>query len=172
MRRWPELLEAFYADLSGHVVVFVSGLAVWDALGEEQRSQAAGTLRESVPALAVSRYEELFLRLAGDCPDFGIWANMSDHHATRAELRTGLAGLERLLESIACERAAGPAPRCAGPHLPGCSGQADRAVGGSARRAADPALGEGYIDHRIRVAEVSASSEPGRDSWWNDGTGP
>ena len=31
-----------------------------------------------------------------------------------------------------------------------------------------PTLGEGYIDHRIRVAEVSASSEPGRESWWNE----
>ena len=31
-----------------------------------------------------------------------------------------------------------------------------------------PALGEGYIDHRIRVAEVTSSSDPGRESWWND----
>jgi hypothetical protein len=30
-----------------------------------------------------------------------------------------------------------------------------------------PTLGEGYVDHRIRVAEVGASSEPGRDSWWS-----
>lgn len=31
-----------------------------------------------------------------------------------------------------------------------------------------PTLGEGYIDHRIRVAEVGVSSEPGRGSWWNE----
>jgi hypothetical protein len=31
-----------------------------------------------------------------------------------------------------------------------------------------PTLGEGYIDHRIRVAEVGVSSEPGRESWWNE----
>ena len=31
-----------------------------------------------------------------------------------------------------------------------------------------PTLGEGYIDHRIRVAEVTSSSEPGRESWWAD----
>ena len=29
-----------------------------------------------------------------------------------------------------------------------------------------PTLGEGYIDHRIRVAEVTSSSDPGRESWW------
>lgn len=31
-----------------------------------------------------------------------------------------------------------------------------------------PTLGEGYIDHRIRVAEVTSSSDPGRESWWTD----
>jgi hypothetical protein len=31
-----------------------------------------------------------------------------------------------------------------------------------------PTLGEGYIDHRIRVAEVGVSPEPGRESWWNE----
>jgi hypothetical protein len=31
-----------------------------------------------------------------------------------------------------------------------------------------PTLGEGYIDHRIRVSEVTSSSEPGRESWWTD----
>ena len=29
-----------------------------------------------------------------------------------------------------------------------------------------PTLEEGYIDHRIRVAEVTSSSDPGRESWW------
>ena len=29
-----------------------------------------------------------------------------------------------------------------------------------------PKLGEGYVDHRIRVAEVTSSSEPSRESWW------
>jgi hypothetical protein len=31
-----------------------------------------------------------------------------------------------------------------------------------------PTLGKGYIDHRIRVAEVTASSDPGTESWWTD----
>ena len=29
-----------------------------------------------------------------------------------------------------------------------------------------PTLDEGYIDHRIRVAEVTSSSDPGSESWW------
>jgi class 3 adenylate cyclase len=31
-----------------------------------------------------------------------------------------------------------------------------------------PTLGDGYIDHRIRVAKVSVSSEPARESWWDN----
>ena len=31
-----------------------------------------------------------------------------------------------------------------------------------------PDLGEGYIDHRARVAEVTSSSAPGEESWWNE----
>jgi hypothetical protein len=31
-----------------------------------------------------------------------------------------------------------------------------------------PTLSEGYVDHRIRVAEVGVSSEPGRESWWDE----
>ena len=30
-----------------------------------------------------------------------------------------------------------------------------------------PNLGEGYIDHRARVAEVTSSSAPGEESWWS-----
>jgi hypothetical protein len=163
-----ELLEAFYVDLSGHVTEFVSGLASWEALSETERSQVSGRLRESVPALAVGQYEELFRRLAGDCPEFGIWADMFEHQATRTELRNGLAGLENVLESIASGRV--PDQRRATlartyraalvrPITPSGEVPADLQI---------PNLGEGYIDHRIRVAEVGASSEPGLDSWWND----
>jgi hypothetical protein len=29
-----------------------------------------------------------------------------------------------------------------------------------------PTLGEGYIDHRIRAAEINSAAEPGSESWW------
>jgi hypothetical protein len=162
------LLEAFYADISGHVTAFVTGLAAWDGLTAQQRDQLTRRLRESVPGLAVGKYEELFRRLAGECPEFGIWADMFEHQATRAELRNGLAGLEDLLASIACERVPGQRlaalarthrAALAKPIVP--SGEVPEGL-------RIPTLGEGYVDHRIRVAEVGASSEPGHDSWWND----
>jgi hypothetical protein len=163
-----ELLESFYADICGHVAAYADGLAAWDGLDVAERDQLTARLRGLVPGLAVARYEELFRRLAGECPEFGIWAGMFEHQATRAEFRSGLAGLEDLLASIACERVPGKRidalartyrAALAKPIVP--SGEVPEGL-------RIPSLGEGYIDHRVRVAELSASSEPGHDSWWND----
>jgi hypothetical protein len=93
---------------------------------------------------------------------------MFEHQATRAEFRRGLAGLENLLASVACERVPGQRldalartyrAALAKPIVP--SGEVPEGL-------RIPSLGEGYVDHRIRLAELSASSETGRDSWWND----
>ena len=128
----------------------------------------ATLLQEAVPGLAVSRYEELFRRLVAECPEFGIWVSMFDWQAPRAELRNGLAGLGQLLDSITCGRlpdqrraalARAYQVALAKPIAPSGEVPAELQI---------PALGQGYIDHRIRVAEVTASSDPGRDSWWND----
>ena len=160
-------LEEFYRRLSGNVADFIAGLPGWDQLGEEQRTGIGSRLRGSVPGLAVGRYEELFRRLVADFPEFSIWSNMSDHQATRAELRNGLAGLQIVLEPMACGR------------LPDQRREALARAHGSAllkpiapagempAELRIPALGDGYIDHRIRVAEIGPSSEPGRESWWS-----
>jgi hypothetical protein len=161
------LLEAFYADICGHVAAYAGGLAMWDGLGAEERDHLTARLRAEVPGLAVARYEELFRRLSGECPEFGIWAGMFEHQATRAELRSGLAGLEELLTSVACERVPGQRLEALArtyrvalqrPLVP--SGEVPDGL-------RIPSLGEGYLDHRFRVTELSASSEPWRDSWWD-----
>ena len=160
-------LEEYYGRLSGNVAEFIAGLSGWDRLYEEQRSMFAENLQRSVPGLAVSRYEELFRRLVAEFPEFGVWSSMSDHQATRAEFRNGLASLQAVLESMACGRlpdqrrdALVRAHRSAllKPIAPAGEMPAELRI---------PALGEGYIDHRIRVAEVGSSSEPGRESWWS-----
>jgi hypothetical protein len=163
-----ERLEAFYADLSGHVVAFAADLAAWDALGEAECALLTARLRGSVPSLAVGKYEELFRRLSGECPEFGIWADMLEHQATRAELRNGLAGLEDLLASVACERVPGQRIAALARAYRGALAKPIVPSGEVPEGLQIPTLGEGYVDHRIRVAEVGASSEPGRDSWWGD----
>jgi hypothetical protein len=160
-------LEEFYRHLSGSVTSYITGLSAWDQLHDGQRTSLSGTLHQSAPGLAVSRYEELFRRLVADFPEFSIWSNMSDHQATRTEIRNGLAGLQAVLESMASGRI--PDQRwdaLARAHLSALL----KPIAPAGEVPADlriPALGEGYIDHRIRVAEVGPSSEPGRDSWWS-----
>ena len=168
----PEAMRAtlgtFYSGLSGRVEEFLEGLAGWHGLSQAQRSRLTSELGASVPSRAVNRYEELFRQLANDCPEFAIWAHMADHQATRAELRTGLAELESLLQSIARGRA--PDHRRAAlarryrvalerPIAPAGEAPADLII---------PTLGEGYVDHRFRAAEVTAAAEPGHESWWKD----
>jgi hypothetical protein len=161
-------VDGFYRDLATSLMAFVSGLAIWDELSETERDRFAERLDGPQRSMAVGRYEELFRRLAADCPEFGVWANLSGHQATRSELRVGLAGLEDLLRAMACgqvpdqRRAAlARAYRAAleKPITPAGENTAELRV---------PSLGEGYVDHRFRVAEVSASSQPGRESWWDE----
>ncbi|MGH3258582.1 MAG: NACHT domain-containing protein [Streptosporangiaceae bacterium] len=160
-------LEEFYSHLSANVAGFIASVTMWDQLPEAQRASFDETLHQSAPRLAVGRYEELFRQLVADFPEFSVWSSMSDHQATRAELRNGLAGLQTVLESMASGRipdqrrdALARAHRSTllKPIAPAGEVPADLRI---------PALGEGYIDHRIRVAEVGPSSEPGRESWWD-----
>ena len=139
-------LEEFYSRLSANVANFVGGLTAWDQLRDGQRTHFADKLHQSAPGLAVGRYEELFRRLVTDFPEFSIWSNMSDHQATRAELRNGLAGLQAVLESMASGRvpdqrrdALARAYRSAllKPIAPAGEIPADLRI---------PALGEGYIE--------------------------
>lgn len=125
-------------------------------------------LRTDVAGLAVRRFEELFRQLAADFPEVAFWADRTDHQATRAELRSGLAGLETLLTSIAAGRV--PDERRA------ALGRRYRAeLNRSVLRTGDvpdglriPTLGAAYIDHRFRVAGLGMSAHPDREDWWDD----
>src|SRR5215472_4847964 len=163
-----EALALFYRELSAHVADFVSGLAVWDELNETQRARLLARIQDSVPPDAVSRYEHLFRRLAADCPEFGIWANVGDHIATRTELRSGLAGLERILQSVASERVPDQRRASLARTYRAALDKPIAPSGEVPQELQIPNLGEGYINHRIRVASFTASSDPGRESWWDD----
>ncbi len=161
-------LAGYYAGLSASLCDFVSGLAVWDTLDDTGRARFRRVLTDEVPARAVRRQEEQLRRLASDFPEVAFWLNLTDHRATREELRSGLAGLEEVLTGLADGRV--PDER-------------RRALSRGYRRALErgviqpgdvpdgiriPALGEIYVDHRFRVAEVGRSSRPDREDWWQD----
>ena len=155
-------LEEFYGRLS----VNVAGLAFWDQLGDGQRAGLAAEMHQSAPGLAIRRYEELLPRLIAEFPEFSIWSNMTDHQATRAELRSGLAGLQTVLESMACGRVPDQRRDALARAYRSALGKPIAPAGEMPAELQIPTLGEGYIDHRIRVAEVGPSAEPGRESWW------
>jgi len=163
-----DLLAPFYRDLSRHVVQFVAGLAVWDRLGQRRRDVLRSRLLDDVPVMALGRYEQLFRRLAGSCPEFGIWASVADHMATRAEFRSGLAGLEQILHSIASERVPDQRRAALAQTYRAALAKPIVPAGEIPRDLQIPTLGDGYINHRIRCATITASSEPAYDSWWED----
>jgi hypothetical protein len=111
-----EELDSYYVRLTDNTLEFLYGLAIIERLGETRLDH----IRESwhgISNLAKIKYQDQFLRLAVDCPQFFLWANLRDHQATRAaikrleretanrlkdlynivdKLRTGLAGIEIL----------------------------------------------------------------------------
>jgi hypothetical protein len=88
-------LQQGYHELSTILLSFITELAGWQRLSKPARDRFAAEVR-GTPALAVERYDVLFRRLALDFPEFGYWANMLDHQATR----TALAGLAESLEQL------------------------------------------------------------------------
>jgi hypothetical protein len=161
-------MEVFYDALAVSVMDFLSGLAVWDELDEVARDQFAEQLGGPLRGLAVRRYEDLFRRLSAECPEFGVWVNLSDRQATRSELRTGMAGLEQLLLKMTCGQLPDQRRSALARAYQAALGKPITPSGEHATRLQVPSLGQGYVDHRLRVAEVSASSEPGRESWWHN----
>ncbi|NUR91659.1 MAG: hypothetical protein HOY71_46935, partial [Nonomuraea sp.] len=151
-----------YSLITGSVLRLVSGLAVWDELGETRQDRLARDL----PARAVRRYEELFRRLAADFPEVACWASLAGGRATRDEVRTlarGLAGLRDRLSAISSGRS--PSDRLR------ALVEANRAaLGRPVVTSADvpggmtiPSLDLGYVDPGFRVISPRAQVDPGSE---------
>ena len=141
----------------------------WEALGEAERGQLPGGCGTRFRALRSAGTRSCSAGSRVTARSSGSGRTCSSTRRPGPSCATALRAWKSLLDVDRVRAGSRSAAGRAGPDIPGGFEQADRAVGGSPGGAADPvALGEGYVDHRIRVAEVGASSEPGRDSWWND----
>ncbi|GAA3398116.1 NACHT domain-containing protein [Cryptosporangium minutisporangium] len=162
-----EAIRGFYAHLGEELTAFLTGLAEWDALDETKQGQLAETLRTRVPQRAVVGYEELFRRMAGEFPEVAFWANLTDHRATRDQLRSGLADLERILRELLPDPGALDERRSA-------LNRAYRAVvARPVLTASDlpvglrfPSLGAAYVNPAYRVATAGAGEPMSEESWW------
>ncbi len=163
-------LTDYYRQVSDRFGRFVVGLAAWDFLGVTDQARFQAVLAD-LPKRAVARHQELLGRLAGDFPEVAFWAGLREHAATRAEVREladAFAGLERLLVGISTGRA--PDDRRAG-LARAAAAELDRPVIASGEVPAGlrvPTLGEAYLPHRYRLAEVTPGDRLSDESWWAD----
>ena len=92
----------YYPRLCQVTEEFIQGLAVWDQLSETDQDRFSLTLH-NIPPRALSRYDELFRKLAADFQEVAFWASLREHQATRAQVRNlelALAGLEHMLSQV------------------------------------------------------------------------
>jgi hypothetical protein len=163
-------LRSLYESLSFRLLQFVVGLSAWERRSSQDRTHFRQAVR-AVPVVACERYELLLRDLAAEFPEVANWANLLDHQATRyqvRELRTALAGLERLLQDIS--DGATPDERMVA-LTRAYRADLERPIvepGDVPEGLRIPVLGEAYIDPRFRVADVPTGSTPSEDSWWDD----
>ncbi|MGW5864950.1 NACHT domain-containing protein [Streptomyces sp. NPDC055239] len=163
-------LREFYLSLSERLLTYVSGCAAWEAVSEREREELRATLVESVPQQAVSAYEIMYRSLAADSPEVAVWVNLTDHQATRNEVRRLEGTLRQLEEAIAraadgriaaerymalnrASRAAMEAPLLSLEDLP--------------EGLTVPTLGAGYISPDFKVAAFGAADRLSEEHWWD-----
>ena len=174
-------LRDYYGTLSGRVMEFVKGLAGWNELARSDRERFGGRFG-GVASYAVRRYEDNYRRLAAQVPEFAVWANLTDHRATRAaversgsELRDRLAALSTGLEGIPeiLARVSGQAAADKVSADLACRYRA--AAEASVLSGADtpdgvslPSLEVAYVNPRCLVAAIGKDARPADDRWWDD----
>jgi hypothetical protein len=164
-----ELLHSFYRNISHKILQFVSDRVEPEAVAKTQWRQFAELLDEELATRAISRYEELFRRLALDCPELVFWANQVDHQATRQEIRhlsTGLAGLGKVLIQLA----SGAEPDTRRDALArSYQAELSRPIlssGDTPQGLRIPSLEAAYVSPDFRVVEVGSSERLAEESWW------
>lgn len=181
-------LHALYGDLSGSLVRFLTGLALWDDMDDTTRRRIDRIVGD-IPQRAVDRYGELFRTTAAECPEFFVWASLQDHVATRravahsaeavrapllslyqevTEAKVGLSRLETLLSGhteradlhgVISALAIGHRAALARPIIEVTALDADLGL-------AVPALRDAYIDPAYRMRFCGMSARPAEESWW------
>lgn len=170
------LMLSWYQEMSQRALNFIAGLAVHDALDETKQAQLQYELARNLPAAAVKRYEEGFRSLAVECPDFHMWVYLTDSAASRAaiarlggNLETGLAGLQKVLESLLVDQQSGEwSAQLASAYRDHLERPiADTSPTETLAGLVVPTLAEGYVNPRLRVAECNSDARPAEESWWS-----
>ncbi|MFD3577137.1 NACHT domain-containing protein [Streptomyces sp. NPDC058644] len=164
-------LRGFYGGLSDQVLEYVSGCAAWEAVPEREREELRASLVESAPRRAVSAYEIMYRRLAAEFPEVAVWVNITDHQATRHEVRR-IEGTLRHLEEAVARAADG---RVAAERYVALNRASRAAMNAPLLSLEDlpeglvvPTLGAGYISPDFKVAAFGAADRLSEESWWEE----
>ncbi|MEV4176765.1 hypothetical protein [Nonomuraea sp. NPDC049709] len=159
-------LGGHYRTVAAALGRFMAGLKLWEDLPASTQDRGWVVMLGELPEAASRRYENLYLRLKLDFPEFALWSDSGQHTATRTVIRSGLADLEHKLASITCHRTldhqlqsiakANRSPLSLPLH-----GGADLPRGLNL-----PSLAEGYVDPHFRVIKPTAETEVSSDSSW------
>ncbi|MEU8085504.1 ATP-binding protein [Micromonospora sp. NPDC049101] len=163
-------LVTYFDGLTGRVLHFVEGLAVWEQADHQLRSRAATALSR-LPDVAIRRHRDLLTRLAEDFFEVNFWLGLQEHEATRQQLRAisvGLAEMRRALAVMSTGRP--PDDRRAG-LAAAYTSDLRRPIVSSGDVPAGlrmPTLGEAYVPPLCRIAELGAGARASDESWWRD----
>ncbi|MEV6303539.1 AAA family ATPase [Actinoplanes sp. NPDC051861] len=157
-------VERALAQMGGVFSDFIGGLAA----GRGVHSMSSGP---SV-ARALAIYQERYVRLAADVPEFAIWSQLDEHAATRAEVRgqsetlTELAGLLHGLVDMPTP--AGDAVRALERHhVQGLQKLLWRSDTPAPDGLRFPTVEAGFISPRFRLAVHDKDARLGDESWWH-----
>ncbi|GLU45848.1 NACHT domain-containing protein [Nocardiopsis ansamitocini] len=156
------------SHLPGTIRAFIRGLSAWERLSATDQSRVDRALDE-LPELAAGRYAASYRRLAADIPEFGVWAGLTEHAATREridQVSTGLFGMEELLRGLSAD--AGPQRRLDELAL------ANRAVldqpmlptAEAPEGMVLPTVSRSYLNPCGLLRFSDSDSLPSADSWW------
>jgi hypothetical protein len=167
-----ELLHGWYRLHAGHLAEYLDGLAVVDRLNDTARHTVHTSVRQRLPEFAIRRYENGYLRLAGEFPEYAAWAWRAGATATTEGLRhvaAGLTGIESLLRSTGLSdrpdrwHAALAATYQAAIRQPIAGSEHDL---GQIGDVVLPSLEDMYLDPRFSARVADLSSRPATDDWW------
>ena len=97
-----DALHDWYCSQAGRLAEYLDGLAVMERLNETDRRGVHTALRHRLPDSALRRYENGYLRLSAEFPEFAAWAWRTGTAATSAGLRqmaVGLTDLQAMVRS-------------------------------------------------------------------------
>ncbi|WP_051571114.1 NACHT domain-containing protein [Cryptosporangium arvum] len=164
-----EHLADYYSAFTYSVHQFLRGLRAFDGRLDDVRSLTP------VKRGALARYDAAFRTLAGEVPEFRVWAATVDARATREVVRTSTGALRSDLAEIhTLMTAPSPADAVRSGLEIQHRNRLDRPILASDRvpdHVVLPRLRDSYVDPGGRVAETTAGSRPATEEWWA-GAGP